>query len=219
MSVNRRVDRAGMASGGLLTGMLWIVLSGVALGTIYNTLGLVAERPWGLAWTAQDKLEALPGLEEFENPAPAPTSATGSYTTSLSDPLAIPVEALTQGLPQIPAVGRPVRVETAVVRQYYDAGAALFVDARSPEEFAEGHIPGALNLPHDLVAVDTSLVATIDTGGNPVIAYCGGEGCDVSIAVAEEFCLAGHERVAVYADGFPEWEAGGHPVESAAGGE
>ena len=73
MSGNPRVDRR--ASRGLLAGILWIVLAGAAMGTVYNALGLVAERPWGLPWTALDKLEALPGLEQFQDEAPAPASA------------------------------------------------------------------------------------------------------------------------------------------------
>lgn len=197
---------------GLLTGVLLIVVTGVVLGATYNALGLVSERPWGLEWTARSKLDALPGLEEFDEAEAAPAPSAGSYTTNLSDPLAIPASAGALTLPQIPAVNRPVRVEVGVVRQYFDSAAALIVDARSPEEFAEGHIPGAINLPHDLVASDTTLVESIDAGGRPVIAYCGGEGCEVSVAVAEEFCLAGHERVAVFAGGYPRWVEDGHPV-------
>ena len=51
--------------------------------------------------------------------------------------------------------------------------------------------------------------------GKPIIAYCGGAGCEVSLAVAEEFCLAGFERVAIYVGGYPEWVAAGNPVERA----
>ncbi len=37
--------------------------------------------------------------------------------------------------------------DPAAAKQIFDAGGALFVDVRSREMFAEGHIPGAVSLP------------------------------------------------------------------------
>ena len=211
---------AGVTERGLWKGVLLICLTGLALGGVYNAFGLGGDPPCGLEWFAQDKLAALPTLESFAEEAGGAGEADesyASYTTDLSDPLAIPDVAVRPGLPEIPPVGRPVRVELGVVRQYFDAAAAVIVDARDPGEYAEGHIPGALNLPYDMVISDTTLVDAVETGGRPVIAYCGGEGCEVSLAVAEEFCGVGHERVAVYVGGFPEWVELGNPVERGAG--
>lgn len=50
-----------------------------------------------------------------------------------------------------------------------DGGGAALVDVRDPEEFAEGHIEGAVNLPlHDLRKHLDEL-----SGGGPVRVYCG----------------------------------------------
>jgi rhodanese-related sulfurtransferase len=97
--------------------------------------------------------------------------------------------------------------------RYFEEDAALIVDARDAPEFLEGHIPGAVNLPYAEVISSPSLVESLETRGRPVIAYCGGEGCEVSLGVAEELTRAGFPRVAVYVGGFPEWVASGHPVE------
>jgi rhodanese-related sulfurtransferase len=97
---------------------------------------------------------------------------------------------------------------------YYDADAALIVDARDPDDFRSGHILGAVNLPYYRLISEPGLMESLDARGRPVISYCGGRGCEVSLGVAEELCAAGYERVAVYVGGFPEWKAAGHPVGS-----
>lgn len=210
----------------LAAGASKIVLAGIALGIVYNAFGLSADRPWGLSWIAEDRLA---GLEKVGGPAgqaadgvPA-TQGYESYSTDLDDPLAIPGSAFdADSLPEIPAVGRPVQIDIGALRRYFDADAALIVDARDPDEYAAGHIRGAVNLPYDQVISNPGLAESLRTGGRPVVTYCGGEGCEVSLGVAEELCAAGHSRVAVYVGGFPEWVEAGNPVErapSAARGE
>ncbi len=45
----------------------------------------------------------------------------------------------------------------------------LILDVRSAEEFAEGHVPGALNVPHSRI---TSHLATLGSIQQPVLVYC-----------------------------------------------
>lgn len=46
----------------------------------------------------------------------------------------------------------------------------LILDVRSPEEYAEGHVPGAINIPHDQLS---SRVAEIGSHKNKdVVLYC-----------------------------------------------
>jgi rhodanese-related sulfurtransferase len=158
-------------------GIVWIVLAGTILGLGYNWLGLESRRPWGLTWIAEDKVEALGDtVVELQGNmgAGAPVS---------DDPLAIP--APTAGLPPIPDVGRPVQIELGAVKAYFDADAALLIDAREPEEYAESHIPGSINL------------------------------CELSISLAEELYFTGFSRVAVYMGGFPAWVEAGYPIDKA----
>lgn len=46
---------------------------------------------------------------------------------------------------------------------------ALLLDVRTPEEYAEGHLPGALNIPVDQVAKRLDEVGPKD---KPVVVYC-----------------------------------------------
>jgi rhodanese-related sulfurtransferase len=197
-----------------MKGAALIIFSGALLGIAFNGFGLIAERPWGLSWIGEDKLAALAKTEPVvaeEQPA------ADGYWTDVDDPLAVPTAARGgAGLPEIPAVGRPVQIELGALKRYYDAGAALIIDAREPEDYAQGHIHGALNIPYDVGADDPAMLESLDTGGRPIITYCSGGTCEVSLSLAEDLVYAGHQRVAVYIGGYAEWADAGYAVDKGA---
>lgn len=96
-----------------------------------------------------------------------------------------------------------------------EMGLNVFVDARNPGDYAEGHIPGAIRCdPYEVAAcidevLDVALVA------DKVIVYCGGGECEDSIFMCRELVSAGieFEAVYVYAGGWTEWTANEQPVE------
>lgn len=47
---------------------------------------------------------------------------------------------------------------------------ALIVDVRTPEEFTDGHYPGAINIPHDTILEGIEQLGV--TEETPVILYC-----------------------------------------------
>ena len=53
----------------------------------------------------------------------------------------------------------------------------IVVDARSPESYARGHIPGAVNIPHRTMSAQTT--AHLDKDAL-VVTYCDGIGCNGS---------------------------------------
>lgn len=61
---------------------------------------------------------------------------------------------------------------------------ALWIDARSAEDFARGHAVGALNLPAAEWDARIEAVLTEWTPGRAVIVYCGGNDCHASETVA-----------------------------------
>jgi rhodanese-related sulfurtransferase len=191
-------------SGHLVRSVLIICGIGVLLGVSYNYFGLTQPRGRGLPWIAHDPMLALASGPSI---TAAGEGSEDRYTTTNTDPFAIVVE--TTDLPEIPAIGRPVRIELDAVELYVDAGAALLIDARDDTEYSAGHIPGAVNLPYERVITDPAVLETLDLAGRPIIAYCGGGECEVSLSLAHELIALGFERVAVYMGGFPEWEANG----------
>ena len=110
------------------------------------------------------------------------------------------------------ASSEPEVMEYKVVLQTWKASSALFVDARSPLFFEEGHIPRSINLPRDSIIQAGSILELADKA-RPLVVYCSGEDCDDSRIVAKGLLAMGHSKVSVYAGGWEEWSASGSPVE------
>ncbi|MBV1858127.1 MAG: rhodanese-like domain-containing protein [Nannocystaceae bacterium] len=51
----------------------------------------------------------------------------------------------------------------------------ILLDVRTPEEFAERHLQGAVNLPHDKIEAQLSEIETLAGGdkSKPIVTYCG----------------------------------------------
>jgi len=97
-----------------------------------------------------------------------------------------------------------------------DAGVASIIDARSDTEYAEGHIPGAINVPHDrLPEFIEMLTGTVATDAE-VIVYCRSLTCDFSDLLATEMKILGYNNVRVFAGGMDHWKTAGHPVTTGA---
>jgi rhodanese-related sulfurtransferase len=86
--------------------------------------------------------------------------------------------------------------------------ATLFVlDVRSGEEYAAGHVPGAVNVPYDQVA---ARIAELPKD-RQIVLYCR-SGRRVGIA-AEVLAANGFKSLAHLTGDMPAWEASGNPVE------
>jgi rhodanese-related sulfurtransferase len=215
-------------------GIAGIVLTGVLLGLGYNSLALQGPPPHrGLPWISRPKV--LDSLETMTTASPAPVGAETPSLASVPAPAPDPVPAPPVQKPaqepagtaaatppepevanplDVPDVGRPLMVQLPKVKEFWDAHAALIIDAREPAEYAAGHIPGAINLPYDEVVSDPDRLEAVDPGGRPIICYCGGGSCEVSIHLAESLVYQhGKKRVLVFMGGWPDWESAGYPVE------
>ena len=84
----------------------------------------------------------------------------------------------------------------------------LFVlDVRSPQEYAEGHVPGAVNVPHDQLA---SRLAEVPKDKD-VVVYCR---TGRRTALATEMLAAnGYKRISHLEGDMQAWTARGRPVE------
>lgn len=111
-----------------------------------------------------------------------------------------------------PIVREPVLLEFKAVLRTWKDSAALFVDAREPAFFEEGHIPQAINLPREEISLAKTIGALADKS-RPVIVYCSEEDCEDGKIVAKGLLALGHSKVSVYAGGWEEWLALRSPVE------
>lgn len=62
----------------------------------------------------------------------------------------------------------PGEVDGATARKLVESGVKV-VDVRTPAEFSSGHVPGAINIPHDQMAARHSEIGPPST---PVLVYC-----------------------------------------------
>jgi rhodanese-related sulfurtransferase len=90
-------------------------------------------------------------------------------------------------------------------------GMVTVLDVRPEDEFAVGHLPGALNIP--LAELERRLGEL--PADREVIAYCRGPYCVLSFEAVAALRERGY-RVHRLEDGYPEWKAAGLPVEAAA---
>ena len=87
----------------------------------------------------------------------------------------------------------------------------VFVDAREPEYYQEGHIKGAWNIPFFL-----ELVFKLDSlqgKDAPMVIYCSGDECGSSEDLAYELQAEGFSNLLVFKGGWTAWNASGHPIE------
>ena len=87
-------------------------------------------------------------------------------------------------------------------------GLVTVLDVRPPEEYAAGHLPGAINVPMGKLE---SYLAKLPKR-KEVVAYCRGPYCLMSFDAVEKLRQRGWKARRLE-DGFPEWRAAGLPVE------
>jgi len=89
------------------------------------------------------------------------------------------------------------------------AGAATVLDVRPEDEFQQGHLPEALNIP--LAQLERRLAEL--PPDREIVAYCRGPWCVLSFEAVAALRQRGF-RVRRLEDGFPEWKVAGLPVGS-----
>ena len=88
-------------------------------------------------------------------------------------------------------------------------GLVTVLDVRPPDEFAAGHLPGAVNIPIDKLAGGLAKLSK----RREVVAYCRGPYCLMSFEAVLKLRKRGWKARRLQ-HGFPEWKAAGLPVDS-----
>ncbi len=90
-------------------------------------------------------------------------------------------------------------------------GVVTLIDVRPPDEFALGHVPGAINVPLGEIKTWSRSADT----SREIVAYCRGPWCVMSFEAVAALRSLGHTARRLE-DGMPEWKAAGLPVEMTA---
>jgi len=108
--------------------------------------------------------------------------------------------------PQVAQVSQQAMLEMQAKKD----ASLLLLDVRTPEEFAAGHIPGAVNIPYDQVTGHLSEIPKDDE----VVLYCH-SGRRAGLA-AEALAANGYTKLAHLQGDMQGWQSAGRPVEASA---
>lgn len=89
----------------------------------------------------------------------------------------------------------------------------VLLETLAPKSFANGHLPGARNLPVEEIGRRASeLIPSTDS---EVVVYCASRSCDASEKAASKLESLGYTNVFDYLDGKADWKEAGLPIEKA----
>ncbi|WP_337872854.1 rhodanese-like domain-containing protein [Ignavibacterium sp.] len=105
---------------------------------------------------------------------------------------------------------KPLAIKIDKAYQLFKQG-VKFIDARMPEEFAEGHIKGAINIPFD---GDESYRNVLNSFSKEeiLVTYCSGTECDLSILLGDELFEKGFKKVYIFFGGWNDWVERNYPI-------
>ena len=84
----------------------------------------------------------------------------------------------------------------------------VVLDVRTPAEYADGHIPGAINIPHDQIGARIAELA--DARESDIVVYCGsGKRASLALGVLEK---QGFKRIYHLAGDYTRWSEEKRPI-------
>jgi phage shock protein E len=108
------------------------------------------------------------------------------------------------------AVRNVPRITIDELKPLIDQGAVLVLDVRRPDEFAQGHIPGAVNLEYTLVPAQG---ARFKAETRPIVAYCACANEMTAARAAVDLAALGIAGAKALKGGWEEWTARGERIE------
>ncbi len=147
-----------------------------------------------------------------QSPQVAKPTPAAQAPSAAAAPHVIPAPQTTQAAQGAPAPPVTQVSQQALLDMQANKDASLFLlDVRRPDEFAAGHIPGAVNIPYDQVAARLGEIPKDDE----VVLYCH-SGRRAGLA-AEVLAANGYTKLAHLQGDMQGWQSAGRPVEAAAG--
>lgn len=93
-----------------------------------------------------------------------------------------------------------------LIKEVIDNPDVFIIDARRPEQYAEGFIGNSVNIYPYTDNMDEKMEAIFNIPTDKaVICYCDGGSCDLSHELAKELLDLGYTKVFIYYGGWEEW--------------
>ena len=114
--------------------------------------------------------------------------------------------------PPPPAAAPDIEPDALISRQSVGDAGLVILDVRTAEEFAAGHVPGAINVPHDVL--EGRLSSLPELQDRDVVVYCrSGRRSALALDVLKRH---GYSRLLHLAGDMEAWTQAARPVERAA---
>ena len=98
-----------------------------------------------------------------------------------------------------------------VIKRIVQSENLLVVDARTEDEYRQGHIPHAINIPpSQFKSIGIHLP---QDKSRPIIFYCRGYQWGLTIEAAVAAQAEGYTNIFTFRGGFPEWLSHNYPIE------
>ncbi len=122
-----------------------------------------------------------------------------------------PARRMTDPAKQPPTAQFPAPIDLDGLRAELQEG-AVAVDARSPEAYREGHLPGAQSLFLGEVRGEIGGFFARVPKTARLITYCNGYGCPDAFDLGVTLLASGYRDVLVFEGGYPAWRDAGLPT-------
>jgi rhodanese-related sulfurtransferase len=150
----------------------------------------------------------LPHLQDILKGPKTDHAYPGWKSSKYSKTPATPAPSAASTIPRLSLVG---------IKDRFDRKNAVILDAREPERYQEGHIPGSLNFSAlELDKFAPLVMPQLRDKDQEIIAYCNGGDCTLSLELAKTLIDQGFTKVEVFEDGWPAWKNAGYPVNAGA---
>lgn len=98
----------------------------------------------------------------------------------------------------------------------HSTGKTVFIDSRYSQDFAYGHVPGAINIPIDVSAEEFAKALSQLSPDNSYVIYCQSSGCRFAEVMATRLLRSGLTKVSLFPGGWVEWRENISPPVKAA---
>lgn len=110
-------------------------------------------------------------------------------------------------------------IDVETLRVLVEDGSAVLLDARTPDDYRTGCIPGGISLPISRFNETYDSVAPLLPEGKTIITYCEGIHCTDSSLLALALHKKGYTDILIYKGGIEEWTELGYDVKIPGEGE
>jgi len=120
----------------------------------------------------------------------------------------------TEATAEEPEWPKAPEVSVDEARQAFEEKSALFLDARPPEDYAKGHLPGAVVLFNEEFEEYYPNLEDQIKAAERVITYCDGIECGRAPEIAGRLLELVEVPVFCFTDGYPAWTKAGLPTKT-----